>query len=88
MKKAKKHAAPLRCRLEVWLRGPSPSCSVYCRIGNRGTRRRKCQGCKENNSEAIRDGIAKAFANAAKQASAMVTSIEAAAKAAKEAAEK
>lgn len=80
MSKTKKHAAPLRCRLEVWLRGPSPSCSVYCRIGNRGTRRRKCQGCKENNREAICDGIAKAFESAAKSVSALAKAIEAEAK--------
>lgn len=65
MSKTKKHAAPLRCRLGVWLRGPSPSCGIVCHIGARGTRRRKCQGCKENIRGAIYDGIAKAFERAA-----------------------
>ena len=80
MNKTKKHAAPLLCRLEVAFRGPSPSCAVYCRIGNRGTQRRKCQGCKENNRGAICDGIAKALETAVEELTAMAKSIEAAAK--------
>lgn len=88
MRKTKKHAAPLRCRLEVWLRGPSPSRQICCRIGGRGAKRHKCQSCKENNREAICDGIAKAFESAAKSVSALAKAIEAEAKKEKEAAQK
>ena len=88
MRKTKKHAAPLLCRLEVALRGRSPSRAIYCHIGSRGAQRRKCQGCKENISGAIYGGIAEAFKSLGEQASAMAKSIEASAKAAKEAAQR
>lgn len=66
MKKTKKHAAPLRCYIEVWLRGMSPSCAIKCDIGARGCRR--CKGCKKNKRERINAYIAEAFEQVAEQA--------------------
>lgn len=59
MKKNKKHAAPLRCKLDVWFRGPSPSRQIICRIG--GRKCRKCKGCKENIWEVAAEENAKAL---------------------------
>lgn len=91
MKKTKKHAAPLRCRLEVWLRGPSPSRMICCRIGCRGytgakhAKHAKCQDCEENIARAACDGIIEALDRLARNASAAAITLEIAAKNAKEA---
>lgn len=88
MKKTKKHAAPLRCRLEVWLRGPSPSRMICCRIGCRGytgAKRAKCQDCEENIARAAYDGLVEALDRLARTASAAAITLEIAAKNAKEA---
>ena len=74
MKKTKKHAAPLRCYIEVWLRGMSPSCSIKCDIGARGCRR--CKGCMKNKRERINAYIAEAFEQVAEQAGVTARALE------------
>jgi hypothetical protein len=59
MKKNKKHAAPLRCRLAVRRREPSPAGFVICEIGAGGCRR--CEGCEHYKPDNIHDEIAEAL---------------------------
>lgn len=58
MKKNKKHAAPLRCRLAVRRREPNPAGFVICEIGAGECRR--CEGCEHYNPDKLRDVIIEA----------------------------
>ena len=58
MKKNKKHAAPLRCRLAVRRREPSPAGFAICAIGAGGCRR--CEGCEHYKPDKLRDDIIEA----------------------------
>jgi hypothetical protein len=64
---SKKHAAPLRCRIDVLLRGKSPSKFIYCRFGARATNSPLCKRCREKNlvAEQIQKGFAEGLASGA-----------------------
>lgn len=74
-KKNKKHAAPLRCRLQVLFRGRSPSNSINRGIGARGCGRR-CQRCSHNRREIDAEAFAAALADMSAVAVETAKSIE------------